>query len=107
MPEFRGPLFILPLAVAAIMATTLAFGADADNGRRLAHRWCEACHVVSATQRRIASDQAPPFSAIARRPGIDAAKIALYLLNPHPKMPDMGLSRTEAADLAAYIASLK
>ena len=107
MPKFRGPLFILPLAAAAIMATAPAFGADADNGRRLAHRWCEACHVVSATQRRIASDQAPPFSAIARRPGIDAAKIALYLLNPHPKMPDMGLSRTEAADLAAYIASLK
>jgi len=107
MLKFRGPLFILPLAAAAIMATAPAFGADADNGRRLAHRWCEACHVVSATQRRIASDQAPPFSAIAKRPGIDAAKIALYLLNPHPKMPDMGLSRTEAADLAAYIASLK
>jgi hypothetical protein len=33
--------------------------------------------------------------------------IALFLLDPHPKMPDMGLSWTEAADLAAYIASLK
>jgi hypothetical protein len=29
------------------------------------------------------------------------------LLDPHPKMPDMGLSRREAEDLAAYIASLK
>ena len=34
------------LIVAAILATTAAFGADADNGQRLAHRWCEACHVV-------------------------------------------------------------
>ena len=107
MPKYLGPLFILPLAAAAVMVAAPAFGADADNGRRLAHRWCEACHVVSATQRRTASDQAPPFSAIARRPGFDAAKIAFFLLDPHPKMPDMGLSRTEAADLAAYIASLR
>ncbi|MGA8610168.1 MAG: c-type cytochrome [Xanthobacteraceae bacterium] len=107
MPKHRGPLLMLPLAAATIMAAAPAFGADADNGRRLAHRWCEACHVVSATQRRTASDQAPTFSAVARRPGIDAAKIAFFLLNPHPKMPDMALSRTEAADLAAYIASLK
>jgi hypothetical protein len=28
-------------------------------------------------------------------------------MDPHPKMPNMSLSRTEAADLAAYIASLK
>src|SRR5579863_5722199 len=77
--------------------------ADADNGSRLAHRWCEACHVVSATQRRASTDQAPPFAAIARRRGFDAAKTALFLLDPHPKMPDMSLTRAEAADLAAYI----
>jgi hypothetical protein len=40
-------------------------------------------------------------------PGFDAGRVALFLLDPHPKMPDMGLSRTEAADLAAYIATLK
>ena len=32
-----------------------------------------------------------------------AAKLALFLLAPHPRMPDMSLSRSEAADLAAYI----
>jgi hypothetical protein len=41
------------------------------------------------------------------RPDFDAAKIAAFLLEPHPKMPNMSLSRTEAADLAAYIATLK
>jgi mono/diheme cytochrome c family protein len=90
-----------------LVAATSAFAADADNGQRLAHRWCAACHVVSATQRQSTTDQAPPFATIAKIPGFDAAKIALFLLDPHPKMPDMGLSRTEAADLAAYIASLK
>jgi hypothetical protein len=38
-------------------------------------------------------------------PGFDSAKLALFLLYPHPKMPDMNLSRSEAADLAAYIAA--
>jgi mono/diheme cytochrome c family protein len=89
------------------MAITPAFGADPDNGARLAHRWCAACHVVSATQHQSTTDQAPTFATIAKIPGFDAARIALFLLDPHPKMPDMGLSRTEAADLAAYIASLK
>jgi mono/diheme cytochrome c family protein len=90
-----------------MVAATPALGADPSNGRRLAHRWCEACHVVTPTQRRAATDQAPPFATIAKGPDFDAAKLALFLLDPHPKMPDMGLSRSEAADLAAYIATLK
>jgi mono/diheme cytochrome c family protein len=95
------------LIVAAAVAITPAYAADAYNGERLAQRWCAACHVVSATQRQTTTDQAPPFATIAKTPGFDPGKLALFLLDPHPKMPDMGLSRTAAADLAAYIASLK
>jgi mono/diheme cytochrome c family protein len=84
-----------------------AFAADPDNGERLAQRWCAACHVVTPVQTSTTTDQAPPFPVIAKMPGFDAAKIALFLLDPHPKMPDMGLSRKEATDLAAYIATLK
>jgi mono/diheme cytochrome c family protein len=94
------------LALAVALLPQPGNAADADNGSRLAHRWCESCHVVSATQRRATTDQAPPFATIARRPGFDPAKIALFLLDPHPKMPDMSLTRMEAADLAAYIGSL-
>jgi mono/diheme cytochrome c family protein len=93
--------------VATIMANSAAMAADPNNGQRLAHRWCEECHVVSPTQRRPASDQAPPFATIAKMPHFGAAEIALYLLTPHPKMPDMNLTRTEAGDLAAYITALK
>jgi mono/diheme cytochrome c family protein len=98
------------IGCAAALAVTLlaqqAFAADASNGRRLAARWCEACHVISATQHRASIDAVPPFATIAARPGFDAGKIALFLLDPHPKMPDMSLTRVEAADLAAYIATL-
>ena len=49
------------LTVAAIMVTTPVFAADPNNGERIAHRWCEACHVVTPTQTRATTDQAPPF----------------------------------------------
>ena len=91
------------LTMAIIARPVLA--ADAVNGEKLARRWCEPCHVVAADQREVTSE-APPFSSIATRPGFDAAKIATFLLDPHPKMPDMSLTRNEAADLASYIATL-
>jgi mono/diheme cytochrome c family protein len=96
---------LLLLIMFAALASP-ARAADAESGERLARRWCAACHVVAADQSR-GSTQAPPFSTIARKPGLDAARIALFLLLPHPRMPDMNLSRSEAADLAAYIVSQK
>jgi len=80
-----------------------AFAADADNGERLARRWCASCHVVSLDQRKASAD-VPSFASVAKRPDFDVGKIAVFLLDPHPKMPNMGLTRVEAADLAAYIA---
>jgi hypothetical protein len=38
------------------------------------------------------------------RGDFSAEKLAFFLLEPHPKMPNMSLSRKEADDLAAYIA---
>jgi mono/diheme cytochrome c family protein len=93
------------MLLAAATAASPAFAADARNGERLARRWCEACHVVASDQRQV-TGEAPPFATIARQPGFDPARLALFLLDPHPKMPDMGLTRFEAGDLAAYIATL-
>jgi len=89
-----------------VAAASSAVAADAANGEALARRWCAACHVVSADQTS-GSTQTAPFSAIGRRSNFDAGQLALLLLAPHPAMPDMGLSRGEAADIAAYIATLK
>lgn len=92
---------ILPLAGPAP-----TFAADLKNGEALARRWCASCHVVAGDQSGT-TGEAPPFRVIARTPDLDAGRIALFLLQPHPKMPDMGLSRQAAGDLAAYITSLK
>jgi mono/diheme cytochrome c family protein len=95
------------ISLAALAALpTAAVAADAGNGAVLAKRWCASCHIVAADQ-KTGNTQTPPFSAIAKTPGLDAPKLAYFLLLPHPKMPDMNLTRSEAADLAAYIARQK
>jgi mono/diheme cytochrome c family protein len=109
MNGFRTLGYLSIGVAAACIVGAPAHAADPRNGERLAHRWCEACHVVvvAKAQRPSTTDQAPPFASIANEPGFSASKIALFLLDPHPKMPDMSLSRKEAEDLAAYIATLK
>jgi mono/diheme cytochrome c family protein len=92
------------LATATATTAAMAFTADAYNGERLARRWCASCHVVASDQRQV-TGEAPPFSTIARQPNFDPARLSLFLLDPHPKMPDMSLTRLEASDLAAYIAT--
>ena len=92
----------------AFLACTVeaTFAADADNGLRLAERWCASCHVVSSAQ-STGNDRVPPFSAIAHRADFSVEKLAFFLLNPHPIMPNMSLTRNEAQDIAAYIAQLR
>ena len=92
---------LLSLTIFATLANA-ASAADARKGETMAKRWCAACHIVASDQQR-GSTQSPPFSAIANKPGFDEAKLAFFLLTPHPRMPDMSMSRAEAADLAAYI----
>ena len=89
---------------AAALLGADALAADASHGETLARRWCAACHVVANDQTK-GTDNVPTFEAISKIPGFDAEKIARFLRDPHPKMPDMQLSGPEAADLAAYIVS--
>ncbi len=96
-------LAALALALSTAQSSA-APAADAPHGEQLARRWCVSCHVVAPDQTH-GADSVPAFAAIAKRPGFDAEKLARFLMDPHPKMPDMQLSQTEARDLAAYIAS--
>jgi mono/diheme cytochrome c family protein len=95
---------MLVLAATAL-GSVAASAADPDHGQTLARRWCATCHVVASNQDR-PTGEAPPFAAIAKRPDFDASRLANFLLDPHPKMPNMSLTRMEAADIVAYIATL-
>jgi mono/diheme cytochrome c family protein len=97
---------VFSLAGAFALAALPGYAADAQHGLDLAKRWCAACHVVSPDQGRANAD-APPFASIARRPNFSVQALAYFLLAPHPKMPELPLSRSQADDVAAYIATLK
>jgi len=83
-----------------------AFAADATHGAELAQRWCATCHLVANNQKQASAD-VPTFTMIARKTDFTPDKVAFFLLDPHPKMPNFPLSRSEAADIAAYIGSLR
>lgn len=93
------------LAAIAAFGSEAARAADVERGETLARRWCATCHVVGTDQQR-PTGEAPPFAVVAKRPDFDVNRLAFFLLDPHPKMPNMSLTRSEAADLAAYIATL-
>jgi mono/diheme cytochrome c family protein len=83
-----------------------ATAADPDNGSVLAQRWCTGCHVVSNDQSK-GTDIAPSFASIAEKPSFDEDRLATFLLEPHPKMSNMALSRDETKNIAAFIATQK
>jgi mono/diheme cytochrome c family protein len=95
------------VVVLAFLAASAAGAAPADSARggKLAKQWCASCHIVSSDQTR-GADFAPTFASIAKRPGFTANYTAQFLMRSHPRMPDVHLTRDEARDLGAYIASL-
>ncbi len=94
------------LALTTFVALAPVYSARADpaaDGARLAQRWCATCHVVAQGQKEASAD-VPSFFYVARR--MDKRDLTSFLTDPHPKMPDMSLTRQEIDDLTAYIRSL-
>jgi len=83
-----------------------ASAADEATGKALALQWCSSCHLVSDDQATASSVSLPSFYDMARDPDWSQEKLATFLANPHPKMPDMNLGNTEIVNLSAYISSL-
>ena len=97
--------FVFFIVFAIVPVAPAVAAGNVENGANLANRWCSTCHVVSAAQQQASAD-VPPFATIARAPNFSVDRIAAFLLDPHPKMPNLGLSRGETDDIAAYIGSL-
>jgi hypothetical protein len=97
-------LFAYCVALAMLAcANEVALAANPDNSSTLAQRWCTGGHLVSADQIK-GTDIAPSFASIAERLDYNVEKLASFLLEPHPKMPNMALSPEEAKDIGAFIA---
>ncbi len=105
----RLKLLLCALAAASIWGVcnpVPVHAADAVAGKGLALRWCASCHLVAEDQAAASSTSLPTFYDMAKDPGWTEAKLATFLADPHPQMPDMVLSNIEIANLAKYISSL-
>jgi len=96
----------VPLIAASSLLSQFAYAGSPEHGRILAENWCSSCHAVSVG-RPSSGRSAPPFTAIAQSPDFNADHLAYLLLDPHPKMAKLGLSRKAIEDIAGYINSLK
>ena len=54
-----------------------------------------------------ASALALVWSGVTRWQDEEFERLSVFLLDPHPKMPNFNLSRQEITDLLAYIRSLR
>jgi mono/diheme cytochrome c family protein len=95
----------------ALLLTTPAIAADlpdpkAARGLAIAREWCASCHKVEDRQTE-ATDAAPTFASIARQPDRTSSFVRAWLINPHPPMPKLELSRADVDALMAYFESLR
>jgi mono/diheme cytochrome c family protein len=98
---------VVGLVVGVSLLTVLpSYAADSQHGLALSQRWCASCHLVAPDQKRASAD-VPPFATVAKMQNFNSRRLAYFLLEPHPKMPDLSLSRSAADDIAAYIESLR
>lgn len=104
--SLRGIDIVVLLIAGLPQVAQRAVAGDAIRGQELTAIWCRSCHLPG--ENRPASFMvAPSLKEVAQRSGLDARRIAQLLMAPHPAMPDRGLSRDEADDIAAYLLSLQ
>jgi mono/diheme cytochrome c family protein len=95
-------LFSLLIGDSAFPAALLPGNAEA--GKQLVLNSCTACHAPMGTTH--ASDQAPPLSFLAHDNKSHPEWVHAWLMDPHPPMPEIMLSRQQIADVMAYLATL-
>ena len=100
-------LRILVSATALLIFAGPAIAAQSGNageGRQLVERSCSSCHATGTTVTVV--DGAPPLSFIAKDNKARPAWIRGWLMDPHPPMPGIMLSRKQIDDIIAYLNTL-
>ena len=100
----------MQLRILAILTIFLGYApatyaaGDVNAGRDLVTRSCSSCHALSSAT--VATDGVPPLSVLARDNKQRPAWIHGWLMDPHPPMPRISLSRQQIDDVIAYLISL-
>jgi mono/diheme cytochrome c family protein len=101
----KGLAFALATCITLFAASSTGFAEGRSAaGKRLSQQWCAACHQVEPNG--LAKDTAPPFASLGVEKGRDPGWIRAWLINPHPPMRGINLSRQQIDDIVAYLQSL-
>lgn len=104
----RSVVFAIGIFATLFSAASLAKAANAEKGKELARSLCSSCHIVGPGEAPpVVNADIPSFMAIAARQGQSAERIETFVINPHPVMPKIQLTKRELEAVAAYIMSLK
>lgn len=107
-------LIVAVLIVVALVAIRLHVASgqvvgengSSSRGRNLAQAWCTECHSVERSTAGTGKI-APDFSEVADRRNTTALSLRLFLQSEHKTMPNFIIEPGDAADLVAYILSLR
>ncbi len=105
MGAWLGAALALVLLAPPAMAQQAPPG-NAARGKHLAEAMCATCHVLE-TSRGAGWTDAPAFPAIAARPAVTRAWLREFFTRPHLNMMYTDRPPAEAADIGAYLLSLK
>lgn len=97
----RGAFAVVDTASAQVPA------GDPAKGHRLAQEWCASCHAIEPGQPALPGSIAPSWAAVAGMPSTTSMALRAFLLTPHPRMPNLKLTRAQIDDIVAYILSLQ
>jgi mono/diheme cytochrome c family protein len=95
------------LAPSVALAGPVTSLADPVHGQSLAEKLCSNCHLVGTGEQKQAQADVPSFREIANQEGETEGSIMAKMVLPKHPMPTIPLAKSELADLAAYIMTLR
>ena len=98
--------FVLAIGIAAYAfpASAAAPAPNPEAGHQLVVKSCSSCHALNGSKSAV--DGAPPLSFLAKDNKVRPAWVRGWLMDPHPPMPSIGLSRAQINNIIAYLNSL-
>jgi cytochrome c2 len=105
MKWMKGSLIALTIALAqSVHAQEVG---DAKSGLNYAEAVCAECHAVKKGERTSPRQAAPAFEQVANARGMTQMALRVWFQSPHPSMPNLVVRDRNAADVIAYIMSLR
>lgn len=80
---------------------------DTARGYAFAGHACASCHGIEPGEAGSPQPGAPSFQAVANTPGVTTISLNAWLQSSHPTMPNLIIERDDAANVIAYILSLR